>query len=332
MATTPMVVLTGRNLGGGAPAASAAAVSMSCAAVRRVPRARDQPARFRVPHVAHRVHGDESAHRDVAELGRRAAKTTLHRAGGTPELADGRSGARADIAFGHASRARRRGGGVAHGAIGSPPVIAHSEVVEDGAGHVRHHGLARRESRTALFQPVHDAPNSFEAKGAAAREHDGIDRGHEMARIEELEPVNADSPAADLDAGDRRAVGQHDRDPGEPDLIGGVTDPHAQESRAGRPHRSAADVGQLGAAEGDLGGHIEPAEHEGANERNVTGRPPLLGERRRGNYRDLLRLVAARGAEDQRHLGEALRPAPARFVREEAIDDARPRSPLPAPP
>ena len=96
---------------------------------------------------------------------------------------------------------------MAHRAIGPRAVGSPSaEVVEDGAGHVGHHGLARGEADAALLEVAHHAPDRLEAEGAAAGQDDAVERGHEVTRVEELEAVHAGRPAADLDAAHRGRV------------------------------------------------------------------------------------------------------------------------------
>ena len=69
--------------------------------------------------------------------------------------------------------------------------------------------------------------------------------------------------------------------------------------------------------ERDLAGHLEPAEHEGAHERDRARRAIFVAERRRGGRRHRGGLVASGGAEDQRHRAEAIGPPPPRIGREQ---------------
>ena len=162
---------------------------------------------------------------------------------------------------------------------------------------------------------LHHAPDRLEAEGAAAGQDDAVERGHEMARVEELEAVDAGGPAADLDAAHRGPSGRITVHAGEPDRVGGVADPQAGDHERARPRRRAAHVGQARAAQRDLGGHLEAARGEGAHERD--GASPAA--RRRASAAAVRSAIAAGSSapglpEDLRHLAQPGRPAPARRV------------------
>ena len=139
VATTPIVVLTGRKRGGRRARGERRAVSMSRRPSAAFARSRDEPARLRIAHVPHRVHGDERARRR-----RRRARPSRSRARPSSRSSRPRSlptvapvpAPTLPSATGAGPRGRR--GRIAHGAIRPRPVIAHAEVVEDGAGDVRH--------------------------------------------------------------------------------------------------------------------------------------------------------------------------------------------------
>src|SRR5205807_278941 len=74
------------------------------------------------------------------------------------ELADGGARARAHAAFGHGARAGRGGGGgggMAHGPVGSRAMVAHGEIEDDGACHMRDHGAGHGKAAPALLEPLH---------------------------------------------------------------------------------------------------------------------------------------------------------------------------------
>src|SRR5207249_279634 len=77
------------------------------------------------------------------------------------------------------------------------------------------------------LEPLHHAPDGFQAEGAASGKDDAVHGPSQVTRMEELEPVDTGRPAADLDAPHRGMVGQHHGDAGEPGAIGGVADAHS---------------------------------------------------------------------------------------------------------
>ena len=98
-----------------------------------------------------------------------------------------------------------------------------------------------------------------------------------MARVEELEAVDADGPAADLDPADGRPVGEDRGHPGEPDRS--VAWPtrrpgnHEPEDPATRVTSDSCP------AEGDLAGHVEPAQARARARGEFRARPRPGAER-----------------------------------------------------
>src|SRR5436309_1330748 len=144
--------------------------------------------------------------------------------GDAVDLADAGSGARADAALGHGARDGARGRVVPHLARGAGAAVADAEVEEEGARHVRDDRGARGEADAALLEPAHDAVDRLLAEPAAAAEDDAVDRRDEVAGVEVVETDDVVGAAAERDAARRGAGAQHDRDAGEADRVGRVTD------------------------------------------------------------------------------------------------------------
>src|SRR5438093_1335820 len=104
------------------------------------------------------------------------------------------------------------------------PAVADAGVEEQGARHVRDDRGARGEADAALLEPAHDAVDRLLAEPAAAAEDDAVDRRDEVAGVEVVETDDVVGAAAERDAARRGAVAQHDRDAGEADRVGRVTD------------------------------------------------------------------------------------------------------------
>src|SRR4029077_8188597 len=104
--------------------------------------------------------------------------------------------------------------------------------------------VSSAEPHRVFLEPLHDAPDRFETEGAPSGEHDAVHGGNQMAGIEELESMDAGRPPADFDAAYRGMVGQHDRETGESDRIGGVSDAdsgdHGPDFRVGARLTSAS--------------------------------------------------------------------------------------------
>jgi len=194
--------------------------------IGRVAGAGEEPPRDGIPHVAHGIHDHERGRDDSVPVHAGHAQSAAHGALDAVELADGGARARAHAAFGHGACARRRGGGMAHGPVGSRAMVAHGEIEDDGARHMRDDGAGHGKAAPALLEPLHHAPDRLEAVGAAAGQHDRVHRRRKVTRVEELEPVHGGRPSGDLERARGGALGHDDGAPGEPAVVGDMA--HAQ--------------------------------------------------------------------------------------------------------
>src|SRR3990172_1472483 len=187
-----MVVLTGRNPGGGAPLSRAAAESTS-----RLPSAASRAPAMRRP-----VTGSRTSPTALTTMS--AAVTTPSRS--TRETPGPGRGAR----------------GVAHGAIRPDAMVAHVQIEDDGARDVRHHGAGDGEAPAVLLEILHGAPDGLEAEGATSCQDDAVHHRRQVAGVEELDAVDPRRPAGDLERAHRRPLRQDGRAAGERPEIGDV--------------------------------------------------------------------------------------------------------------
>ena len=160
----------------------------------------------------------------------------------------------------------------AHLACGTDSAVAHVEIEQERARHVRHHRRSRRVALALALQPAQHAPDGLAAEAAAAAQHDAVHRADEVTRVEIVEADHVVGPAAQLGAGHRRPIAQHHADAREGGLIGGVADADAGDVGdrgrgvrgpvEGLGPRLAADLGGGNPAQGDFGGDLQAATRE----------------------------------------------------------------------
>ena len=211
-------------------------------------------------------------------------------------------------------------GRVSHRAVRPGPGITDAQVVQDRPGHVGHDGVSGLEPHALLLEPLHDAPDGFEAERAPSGEHDAVHRGNQVVRIEEVQPVDAGRATADCDARHRGLVGKHDGDAREPDRIGDVPDADSGDHGPVFRDRRPAHVGELDAAERHLGADLEPAHGQRPDEGDVSGEAAVVRERGSDAGRQARRLLARGRPEDERHLREPPGPAASMLRRELLVD------------
>ena len=116
-----------------------------------------------------------------------------------------------------------------------------AEIEQDRRGHDRHPRLAHREAAAHRGQALHDPAGGVEPEGRAARQHDRVDPRHQGGRVEQLGLAAARRPAAHIDRGDRRPLGQHHGRAGDRGGVLGLADQQPrhigdQVARSGRGH------------------------------------------------------------------------------------------------
>ena len=197
-------------------------------AVGRAAGPRNEPAGFRIAHIAERIHRHQRSHtHGFRQAHGERSDAGLHRLWHAEDLAHGRACPCADSPLLHSIGGGAGGSCLAHLARGSYIWLADCQVEQDGAGHNRHDGRTGWKTHATVLQIAANSRSGFQAERAAARQDYGVHAVSNMRRAKDVDFFGTSRGATDIHAAHGSGFAENHGASGERVVIGRVSHANA---------------------------------------------------------------------------------------------------------